>query len=74
MASHWVDGLMSKIESRYNAEYDTPPHGQPPVTWAEHSLMMAVRDLQEQISALQDEVERLQIEPDGAGSDKSGSS
>ena len=55
MASHMVEGWMNKIGNRYDPEYDVPPG--PPVTWAEHSLMLAVLDLQEQVSELKKRIE-----------------
>lgn len=51
-----VEGIIQKIEGRYNPEFDIIPDG-PRVTWAEAELAEAIKSLLARIKVLEAELQ-----------------
>lgn len=57
--SMYTDGLISKIENRYDAEADVPSaYNHPMVSVTEYQLLEIIKDLKERIETLEAYVER----------------
>lgn len=56
MNKNYIDFRLQEVEAAYNGDNDLIP-GAPIVTWADHVLLQAVRDLTRRVGELERQIE-----------------